>query len=271
MKTSIIILFVLLTAITSSAQQNQGSTFQTQSYYGFSGLSFIPNSATAQPGQIGISYSSKPASGSEINLLPYSVRINYGWKGELIELAVSNTPFYSSDRLYGGVSVSHGIPDYALVVPVFPSVKYRLMSMTPSNYHVAMAVGFALPYGGYYVVDKFFDIGYFDLTVHSGVGTKLTTYHVFAGVTTTFGHRVGQIQRDFNLEMMIEAAWGGSLKELNKKEEAFISLSFRHSWTSRLFITTFIRYDNQPLMQDDEIISSGPTVRMGLGLDYHWE
>lgn len=270
MKTYIIILSILLTAFVSFAQPYTGSTFQTQSYYGFSGLTFIPNTILAQPGQIGISYSSKPATGAEINLLPYSLRINYGWRGEQIELAVSNTPFYSSERLYGGVSIQHGIPDYNLVVPIFPSIKYRLMSMTPANYQVAMAIGFALPYGGYYVVDKFFDIKYFDLTLHTGVGTKLTTYHVFAGMTTTFGRRIGRIQRDFNLEMMIEAAWGGSLKELNKKEESFISLSFRHAWTPALFITTYIRYDDQPVMQDEEMISSGPTIRMGMGLDYHW-
>ncbi len=143
--------------------------------------------------------------------------------------------------------------------------------MDEDNFNVAMAIGFALPYGGYYVVDKFFPVSFFDLTVHTGVGTKLTTYHVFAGITGTFGNRRGKINRDFNLEMLLEAAWGGSLKQIDKKEESFISLSFRHAWTSSLYITTFVRYDNQPLMQDSEITSDGPITRMGIGLDYFWQ
>jgi hypothetical protein len=80
---------------------------------------------------------------------------------------------------------------------------------------------------------------------------------------------LGEIQRGFNLEMLVEAAWGGSLKELDKKEEAFVSLSFRHAWTPALFITTFIRYDNQPLTKDGEMFSAGPTTLMAVGLDYH--
>ena len=143
------------------------------------------------------------------------------------------------------------------------SSKYKLFSLG------TLAVGFALPYGGYYVVDKFFDVYLVDFTVHTGVATKLSTYHVFAGITTTFGGRKGEVQRDFNLEMLIEAAWGGSLKELDKKEESFISVSFRHAWTASLFITTFIRLDSQSLMDGEEVTDPGPTTLMGIGLDYH--
>jgi hypothetical protein len=143
------------------------------------------------------------------------------------------------------------------------------MPMNSINYYVGMAIGFALPYGAYYVADKYIDLSYFDVTIHTGVATKLTTYHIFAGFTFTFGNRIGEIQRGFNLEMLVEAAWGGSLKELDKKEEAFVSLSFRHAWTSTLFIKTFIRYDNQPLTNNGEIVSNGPTTLMAVGLDYH--
>jgi hypothetical protein len=51
----------------------------------------------------------------------------------------------------------------------------------------------------YYVADKFFDVKAFDITIHTGVGTKLSTYHVFAGLTFTFGNRMGEIQHGFNL------------------------------------------------------------------------
>jgi hypothetical protein len=223
------------------------------------------------PGTVSLSYSAKPATGSEISLVPFSVRAGYGLPMANMEIATTNTPFYASDRIYSGVSLAHGVGSLELAVPVFPSVKYQLMPMDPDNHQVSMAIGFALPYGGYYVVDKFFAVSFFDITAHTGVATKLTTYHVFAGITTTFGNRRGDINRDFNLEMLIEAAWGGSLKQIDKKEESFISLSFRHAWTPALYITTFIRYDNQPLMEDGNEVSAGPITRMGLGLDYHWK
>ena len=34
----------------------------------------------------------------------------------------------------------------------------QIMQMKQSNYYVGMAAGFALPYGGYYVVDKYFNV-----------------------------------------------------------------------------------------------------------------
>ena len=125
-----------------------------------------------------------------------------------------------------------------------------------------------MPYGAYYVVDKFLDVKVFDITVHTGVGTKLTTYHAFAGATLTFGKRTGEINRDFPLEMLLEGSWGGSLKQLNEKEEAFFAISFRLAWTSSLFMTTFFRIDSQSLFKDDSMIHSSPTKRMGIGLNY---
>jgi hypothetical protein len=243
--------------------------YHTQSYYGFTGLTFIPTSQVFPDQQFGMCYYSEAGTGSELNLLPYSFSLIYGFSGNIVEIAASNTPFYSSARLYEGVSITHGVPGFQYAIPIFPSVKYQIMPVKSVNYQVGMAIGFTLPYGAYYVADKYLDIVYFDMTVHTGVATKLTTYHVFAGCTFAFGERISEMRRGFNLEMLVEAAWGGSLKELDKKEEAFISLSFRYAWTSALYIKTFIRYDNQPLMNEEERVSDAPTVLMSVGLDYH--
>jgi hypothetical protein len=269
MKTIISIITIFYLVFSALGQERLGSSFYTQSYYGFTGLTFIPSAQIFPQEQFGTSYSSEPSYGSNLNLLPYSLRVIYGFSGNLVELAATNTPFYASERLYNGVNISYGVSDYQLIMPIYPSVKYRIMQMDNRNYYVGMAIGFALPYGAYYVADKYFNVELFDLTVHTGVGTKLSTYHVFAGLTFTFGRRLNEIQRGFNLDMLIEAAWGGSLKELDKKEEAFVSLSFRHAWTSALYITTFIRYDNQALTNDGELISSAPTTLMAVGLEYH--
>ncbi len=270
MKKLILILTICTISTIGHSQGRIGSSFLTQSYYGFSGLMFIPSTQVTVPGQIGIGYSSRPGIGADLNLIPYSVNLNYGLRFRQLELAITNTPFYSSARIYGGVSINHGVSDFDVPLPIFPSVKYMLMPMQNDNYQVAMSIGFALPYGIYYVVDKHVGTTFFDLTVHTGVATKLTTYHVFAGLTTTFGNRIGSIQRGFNLEMLLEASWGGSLKQLDKKEESFVAISFRHAWTHSLYIKTFLRYDNQPLIENGEQVDPGPVTYMGVGLDYQW-
>lgn len=251
------------------AQTYDGASFRAQSYYGFSGMMFIPTAQTLQPHQISLSYLSKPVAGEDLTLEPFSAALAFGPKIKQVEVALTNTPFYASTREYGGVFIGHGVPELNTPAPIFPSVKYQIMPMTRENYRVAMAVGFALPYGAYYVVDKFFDVNLFDMTLHTGVGSKLTTYHAFAGATFTFGKRKGEINRDFPLELLVEGSWGGSLKQLNLKEEAFLSMSFRLAWTSSLFMTTFLRIDNQVLVQNDFAAeSTTPTKRVGLGLNY---
>ena len=73
------------------------------------------------------------------------------------------------------------------------------------------------------------------------------------------------------VEMLLEASWGGSLKQLDKKEESFIAIAFRHAWTPALYVKTFIRRDNQPLYENEKELSGAPTLLMGVGLDYHWD
>ncbi len=260
-------LMVLLT-VCGVAQPQTAASFRTQSYYGFSGLSFVPTAQTLPPNSLGLSYLAKPAKGADLDLEPFSLNSAYAPKIDGLEFAVTNTPLYASERQTGGVRIATGLPDADITLPVFPSVKYRIMPMTPDNSRVAMAVGFALPYGAYYVVDKYFASRVFDVTLHTGVGTKLTTYHAFAGATFTFGERRGDIGRDFPLEMLVEASWGGSLKQLAQKEEAFVAVSFRLAWTEALFMTTFLRIDSQPMFDGRFGFEPGPTRLAGIGLSY---
>jgi hypothetical protein len=187
-----------------------------------------------------------------------------------LEFAISTTSIYASQKDLGGVDIVIGYPPLSKEIPIFPSIKYQFMEMNRETAYASMAIGFAFPYGAYYVVDKFFNVRFCDIALHSGVATKLTTYNAFAGATLTLGKRTGEITRDFPFEILVEGGWGGSLKQLNEKEEAFFAVSFRQAWTNSLFIKTFIRLDHQPLVDNKIVLYAGPTKRIGIGLDYSW-
>ncbi len=257
---------LLLLLFTAAISQAQPSNPGIPGYYGVSGLSFIPTSQTTPHGSWILSYHTKPGSGVDLNLLPFSVNISFAPFTEGMELAFTNTYVYASNRRYGGVPSKESMDSLNTILPIVPSVKYRFMDKTSSNFQVSMAVGVAMPYGAYVVLDKFFDFNVLDITLHAGIGSKLTTYHAFAGATFALGGRAGTYDRDFPLQLNVEGSWGGSLNQLDQKEEAFVAVSIRQAWTKSLFLSAFFRIDQQPLVQDGREIQSGPTKKMGLGL-----
>jgi hypothetical protein len=64
----------------------------------------------------------------------------------------------------------------------------------------------------------------------------------------------------------VEGGWGGSLEQLDEKEEAFAAVSIRHTWTRSLFLSAFFRIDQQPSVRDGREVLPKPTKKMGLGL-----
>jgi hypothetical protein len=266
MKTLIIILIVALFCLNAFSQDIIDREMITPSYYGFTGLIFIPTTQTLPQGNWSIAYKTKPGHGEDLNLVPYSVNVVFAPFSENFEIALTNTYIYASYKEFGGVPYKNTLDSVNTRFPFIPSVKYRFMPRSDSNFNVSMALGATSPYGVYYVVDKFFNLSYLDATIHTGIATKLTTYHAWAGLTFAFGSRTTKYHRDYPTQLSIEGAWGGSLKQLNEKEESFIAFSIRHPWTASLFITAFYRIDQQPSLRDEKIVEDKPTHKMGLGL-----
>ncbi len=238
----------------------------TPSYYGFSGLMFIPNTNTLASGDWSIGYKTKPGAGEDLTLLPFSVNLLFSPFIEGLEIGLTNTYVYASNRQFGGIPYKGAMDTTNTIIPFIPSIKYRFMPMSSSNFFVSMAFGLGSPYGAYFVLDKFFDLKLLDVMIHTGIGTKLTTYHAFLGTTISLGSRNGQFQRNFPMQLCLEGAWGGSLDQLDEKEEAFLSVSIRHAWTPHLFISAFYRNDQQPSVRNEVIVDEKPTDKMGLGL-----
>jgi len=266
MKNFMIFLLTLSIICPLFAQDQSAPTEVTASYYGFSGLMFIPNTQTYHRGDWNFSYSSRPGLGEDLSILPFSFSIAVNPFNDRIELAFTNTYYYASNKKFGGVPYKGELDSVNILIPIIPSVKYRFMDMSPSNFSVSMAFGVAAPYGAYYVVDKFFDLMLLDFSLHTGIATKLTTYHAFAGATVAFGKRTMEYQRSFPVRLSVEGSWGGSLDQLDEKEEAFIAFSMRYQWTASLSILTFYRIDQQPSVRRGVVIEKKPTHKMGMGL-----
>lgn len=266
MKIIIIALAVILLYLNAFCQETVNPEVVTPSYYGFSGLIFIPTTQTLSKGDWSIAYKTKPGSGENLTLAPYSVSVVFAPYVEGFEIAITNTYLYASFKEFGGVPYKNALDSANTGLPIIPSIKYRFMPRSDSNFNVSMALGVSSPYGVYYAVDKFFNLRYLDATIHTGIATKLTTYHAWAGITFAFGNRINKYQRDYPTQLCIEGAWGGSLKQLNEKEESFVAFSIRHPWTASLFITAFYRIDQQPAMRNEEVVEEKPTHKMGLGL-----
>ena len=266
MKITLIFLSVILFYLNVFSQDVVNTEAITPSYYGFTGLMFIPTTQTLPRGDWSIAYKTKPGNGNDLTLVPYSVNLVFAPFKEGFEVAFTNTYFYASYRECGGVPYKNTLDSVNTKLPVIPSIKYRFMPRSDSNFNVSMALGVCSPYGAYYTVDKFFNLHYLDATAHAGIATKLTTYHAWAGFTFAFGKRTAKYQRDYPTQICVEGAWGGSLKQLNEKEESFIAFSIRHPWTASLFITAFYRIDQQPATRNDKVVENKPTHKMGLGL-----
>lgn len=263
---TIIIVLILITGTHLFCQGAPANRATAPSYFGFSGLMFIPTAQTLAKNDFAFNYKTEPAKGDDLTLAPYSLNFLIAPFMDGLEVAFTNTYIYASNEQFGGVPVQGEMDSTNMVIPVIPSLKYRFMPMSESNFHVSMAIGVGAPYGVYYVVDKFFDLGIADFTMHGGIATKLTTYHAFAGATLALGSRSAAYLRSFPLQFSVEGAWGGSLNQLDEKEEAFLSLSVRHAWTASVVISSFYRVDQQPSVRDGIILDDKPTEKMGLGL-----
>ncbi len=252
----------LLVAFAVSNLMAQGR----QSFFGTTGLSFIPTAELLPPGTVGASYSTRPAVSSEVNLTPYSVRLGMGFssKAGRMEVAFTNTWLYASTSLglvMGLDTANIGVNVMNTGVPLVPSFKYQVVAMDPATNNSAMAFGLTSPYGVFYAYDKYLSLRFLHVTFHAGIATKLITYHAFTGATVYFGSAGPGYKHSVPIRLMFEGSWGGSLKNLKEKEESFWAVTSIYQWTKNLTLETYVRFDSGYGPHD-------PSKRMGIGLGY---
>lgn len=244
---------------------NGGSLFAQvrQSFFGTTGLSFIPTAEILPPGAMALSYSSEPGVGDDVNLVPYSVHWGSSPKnflGGRVEIAGTNTYLYASAILDTPASVGVNVQNIGF--PLVPSFKYQIVAMDPSTNNSAMAFGITTPYGAFYAYDKYLSVRFLRATLHTGIATKLITYHFFAGATIHFGSQGPDYTHSLPFRLIFEGSWGGSLKNLQEKEESFWAITSVYQWTNSLTLETFVRFDGPYGFNNPS------SKRMGIGLGY---
>lgn len=231
------------------------------SFFGTTGLSFIPTADILPPGTVALSYSSSPGVGDDVNLIPYSVHWGSSpraFLGGRVEIAGTNTYLYASaslDTANVGVNVKN------IGFPIIPSFKYQIVAMDPSTNNSAMAFGITTPYGAFYAYDKYLNLKLFHTTLHTGIASKLVTYHFFGGATVHFGSAGPGYTHSLPFSLIFEGSWGGSLKNLQEKEESFWAATSVYQWTQNLTLEAFVRFDGT-------YGPNKPSKRMGIGLGY---
>ena len=217
----------------------------SNSYFGVTGLSFIPTSTMQLPGTVALSYSSKPAIKESISLDPHSFQIGYTGKSGKWEVSLTNTYLYAN--LKNGVGAQT-----ALAFPIIPSAKYQLVSYRETEGRTAVSAGFALPYGVFYTYDKHLRLFGTHTTIHTGVATKLTTFHGFTGLSIFFGAEDENYLHSGPIRLHLEGGWGGKTEELQQKEESFFAITTVYRWTDSLNLETWLRFDSKYGPRDRE-------------------
>ncbi len=233
-----------------------------QSFFGITGLSFIPTADILPPGALALSYSGNPGVGDDVNLIPYSVHWGSrprAFLGGRVEIAGTNTYLYASAALDTPANVGVNVKNVG--IPIIPSFKYQIVAMDPSTNNSAMAFGITTPYGAFYVYDKYLRLRFLKVTLHTGIATKLITYHFFTGATVHFGSQGPDYTHSLPFRFIFEGSWGGSLKNLQEKEESFWAITSVYQWTNNLTLEAFVRFDGAYGPND-------PLKRMGIGLGY---
>ena len=237
-----------LIALTIGSQHLYGGA----TFFGTTGLTFIPTAEILPLKSIVVSYFNQPGSGYDVTLIPYSVRWGFALTRPRIEVLFTNVYVYANRR--NGVNVKN------IGFPLIPSFKYQVAEMSPSTKNTAMAFGVTTPYGAFYAYDRHLRKPS-HLTLHAGIATKLTTYHFLSGLTVHFGKEGPGYTHHLPFRITVEGAWGGSLKNLTENEESFLAISSIYQWTQNLTVDVFVRYDSKYGRFD-------PLTQMGIGLSY---
>jgi hypothetical protein len=184
-------------------------------YYGLSGLTFLPGARIGGPGSVGLGFRSTPAEARDMTIHPLSFSASFTVLPYL-ELGLTNTYQYylQTDLLFLGLPVRGGgfAADRSnLIVPFLPSAKFSFIDAAVPN--GAIAVGFQYPLGAFFCFDYSIPLGAgYGLYLVFGFGTTLETLNPFMGA---------RAELPLGIQVMLEAGYSGMTARLTSSQEIF--------------------------------------------------
>lgn len=154
----------------------------------------------------------------------------------------------------------------ALPFPIIPSAKYQIVPYSETRGSTAVSVGFAFPYGVFYTYDKHLRLFGTHSTIHTGVATKLTTFHAFTGLSIFFGAEDDNYLHSGPIRLHFEGGWGGLTENLKQKEESFFAITTAYRWTDNLDLETWLRFDSEYGLNDEFEAEKNMGIRLAYSL-----
>ncbi|MFH1612536.1 MAG: hypothetical protein ABIB46_02205 [bacterium] len=204
-------------------------SFSQSTYFGFSGLNFIPTGFATKNGQFNFSYFSRPAQGVNMNLYPYSLNFNFGFSSSNLEVGLTNTPLYE-DNFIQNKTKSQDIKKASnnMIVPLFPSLKYSLIQ----EEECGIALGLCSPYGLYGIIsDK--KPWFLNSKLHLGI-------HMPFNLGILLGLECN-LQKNLKIILENNFTWA---TELNLKNTSFFSFGLKYNLTSQISTNFVFRINN---------------------------
>lgn len=208
------------------------------SYYGLSGLNFIPSARTGESLSAEVAVTSAPATASNFSMYPFSV---HGYITLLrgVQIGLTNTYAYyqEHDQLYfdsietkGGGFVAGS---KVTVIPFIPSLKLSFLDTAVPN--GSLGVGFELPFGAFLCFDYSLSFSEnYSLYIVGGLSSTYLILYGFGGV---------QMDLPYGFSVLVEGAYGGKTDYLTTAQESFTSAGMMYSITENVRMNFVFRID----------------------------
>ncbi|MDP3178070.1 MAG: hypothetical protein Q8M76_09220, partial [Spirochaetaceae bacterium] len=177
-------------------------------YYGLSGMTFLPDARITRQREIALAFRSVPARAEALTIHPLSLGLSVSVL-PFMELGLTNTYRYylQNDQVFLGLPIAGSGFNAAtsnIYAPIIPSVKLSFLDEAVPN--GAIAIGFLYPLGTFFCFDYRIPLpADYCLYFVFGIGSTINTLTPFGGV---------KAELPFGVDILLEGAYSGMVEQL---------------------------------------------------------
>ncbi len=209
----------------------------TPTFYGLSGLTFLPGARIAEPGSFSLAMRSVPAQAQDLTIHPLSFAMQLSVL-PFLELGLTNTYQYYLQHdmaIFGNPVEGSGFRANSsnIFIPVIPSLKFSFLDESVPN--GAIAIGFLYPLGAFFCFDYSIPLpADYGLYFLFGFGTTVETLTPFIG---------GRAELPFGLDIILEGSYSGMTDQLTSAQEIYFSTTIAYELVKNSSLDFTFRID----------------------------